>query len=159
MELNGADTSWVRAAGWSSARALPLGVLNIPLSAVWLCQPLCSTWPLPPPHHHPPLPQLSAAAERMRGIFNPVKPLLLIAADRTSSLPAMPAADWLLLLLFLFGHATSACPISRAFLTLPVLGCLPQRSASCLNKMSSAHSPPRHAKSFPRHLLLVQKCH
>lgn len=31
-------------------------------------------------------------------IFNPVKPLLLITADRASSLPTMPAAHWLMLL-------------------------------------------------------------
>lgn len=147
MELNGAGTSWVRAAGWSSARALPLGLLNLPLSAVWLCQPPCSTWPLPPPPPHPPLPQLSAAAEGMRGIFNPVKPLLLITADRTSSLPAMPAADWLLLL-FLFDR------LSLQGISYSACACLPSQVVS-LNKRSCAHSPPRYAKSFPHHLLLV----
>lgn len=32
------------------------------------------------------------------GVFNPVKPSLLIMPDRASSLPAMPAAGWMLLL-------------------------------------------------------------
>lgn len=49
------------------------------------------------------LPRLSRLPRRSRGdarpgIFNPVKPSLLITPGRASSLPAMPAAGWMLLL-------------------------------------------------------------
>lgn len=46
----------------------------------------------------PCLSQLPSRGDGRPGIFNPVKPLLLIMPDRASSLLAMPAVGWMLLL-------------------------------------------------------------
>lgn len=66
--------------------------LHISLLKAWLPQPSCSIPPASPACPSP------SRGDGRPGIFNPVKPLLLIMPDRASSLPAMPAVGWMLLL-------------------------------------------------------------
>lgn len=97
MELNGTGTSWdgssqepqsgrgVGGGGCCTSLFCQRGYANLRVQLLLL------------------LPHLSRLPRRSRGdarpgVFNPVKPSLLITPGRASSLPAMPAAGWMLLL-------------------------------------------------------------
>lgn len=97
MELNGTGTSWDVCCGLVSSQGPQSGGCCTPFFQQHGYANLCAQpnlFLLPRPSQ---LPSHSRGDARPGG-FNPVKPLLLITSDRASSLPAMPAAGWMLLL-------------------------------------------------------------